>query len=99
MSVFLRFADLKSRGVVGNWMTLKRWIDRENFPPVSSLARTQEPGMKRKLLNGSPVAQVGGLKNGETSHDRAPRNLFRFSGAICPSRRAEACRASHRQAS
>jgi hypothetical protein len=33
MSVFLRFADLKARGVVGNWMTLKRWIDRENFPP------------------------------------------------------------------
>ena len=50
-------------------------------------------------LNGSPVAQVGGLKNGETSHDRAPRNLFRYCSAICPGRRAEARQASHHPAS
>jgi len=31
--VFLRFADLKARGILGNWMTLRRWIEREGFPP------------------------------------------------------------------
>ena len=31
--VLLRFADLKAMGIVSNWMTLKRWIEKENFPP------------------------------------------------------------------
>ena len=30
---FLRFADLKERGVVRNWTTLLRLIDQERFPP------------------------------------------------------------------
>ena len=29
----LRFADLKERGVVSNWVTLRNWIEREGFPP------------------------------------------------------------------
>jgi predicted DNA-binding transcriptional regulator AlpA len=29
----LRFRDLKSRGVVDNWVTLNSWIDNEGFPP------------------------------------------------------------------
>jgi len=29
----LRFSDLKARGIVGNWVTLLRWIEREGFPP------------------------------------------------------------------
>lgn len=33
MTRLLRFADLKERGVVSNWVTLRRWIDREGFPP------------------------------------------------------------------
>ncbi len=32
MTVFLRFPDLKARGIVNNWMTLRRWIEREGFP-------------------------------------------------------------------
>ena len=28
----LRFADLKARGIVGNWPTLLRWIAAEGFP-------------------------------------------------------------------
>ena len=99
MSVFLRFADLKARGVVGNWMTLKRWIDRENFPPGIKLGPNTRAWDEAEVAAWLAVAQVGGLKNGETSHDRAPRNLFRFSGAICPSRRAEARQASHHPAS
>ena len=28
----LRFADLKARGIVNNWVTLRGWIEREGFP-------------------------------------------------------------------
>jgi hypothetical protein len=30
--VYLRFSDLKARGIVRNWPTLKRWMETENFP-------------------------------------------------------------------
>jgi predicted DNA-binding transcriptional regulator AlpA len=33
MTVLLRFSDLKRRGIVRNWPTLKLWIEREGFPP------------------------------------------------------------------
>jgi predicted DNA-binding transcriptional regulator AlpA len=33
MSTLLRFADLKRRGIVRNWPTLRAWIEREGFPP------------------------------------------------------------------
>jgi predicted DNA-binding transcriptional regulator AlpA len=36
---YLRFADLKARGIVNNWPTLKRWIEREGFPPGIKLGR------------------------------------------------------------
>jgi predicted DNA-binding transcriptional regulator AlpA len=29
----LRFSDLKDRKIVTNHVTLKRWIEREDFPP------------------------------------------------------------------
>ena len=29
----LRFRDLKARGVVMNWVTLRNWIEHEGFPP------------------------------------------------------------------
>jgi hypothetical protein len=29
----LRFSDLKERNIVNNWVTLRNWIDNENFPP------------------------------------------------------------------
>jgi hypothetical protein len=38
MTVLLRFADLQSRGVVANWPTLRRWVEREGFPPGKRLA-------------------------------------------------------------
>jgi predicted DNA-binding transcriptional regulator AlpA len=28
----LRFADIKARGIVKNWVTLRNWIEREGFP-------------------------------------------------------------------
>jgi hypothetical protein len=33
MTVLLRFADLKARGIVSNWVSLRLWIEREGFPP------------------------------------------------------------------
>ena len=29
----LRFSDLKQRNIVRNWPTLKRWIEKLDFPP------------------------------------------------------------------
>ena len=33
----LRFSDLKQRGIINNWPCLKRWIEREGFPPEIKL--------------------------------------------------------------
>jgi predicted DNA-binding transcriptional regulator AlpA len=33
MSTFLRFRDLKARGIVDNRTTLQRWIQQQQFPP------------------------------------------------------------------
>jgi len=30
--IFLRFRDLKARGIVNNWPTLKRWVAVLGFP-------------------------------------------------------------------
>ena len=30
---YLRFADLKARGIVNNRVTLKNWITKHGFPP------------------------------------------------------------------
>ena len=36
--VMLRFNDLKARGIVKNWPTLLRWIQKEGFPAGIKLA-------------------------------------------------------------
>ena len=33
MTIWLRFRDLKARGIVGTWPTFKRRIERDGFPP------------------------------------------------------------------
>jgi len=38
---YLRFADLKRIGVVGNWVTLKRWIEKEGFLPGIKVGNTR----------------------------------------------------------
>jgi predicted DNA-binding transcriptional regulator AlpA len=34
---FLRFAELKERGIVTNWVTLGNWIAKQGFPPGRKL--------------------------------------------------------------
>jgi len=34
---YWRFKDLKEAGIVGNWVTLARWIRRGYFPPPIKL--------------------------------------------------------------
>ena len=33
----LRFSDLRARGLVSNWVTLRRWIQHQGFPPGRKL--------------------------------------------------------------
>jgi predicted DNA-binding transcriptional regulator AlpA len=33
MTIQLRFAELKTRGIVRNWVTLRDWVERRGFPP------------------------------------------------------------------
>ena len=37
MTNYLRFSDLKARGIVGNRMTLARWIQSQGFPAAIKL--------------------------------------------------------------
>ena len=32
MTDYLRFEDLKQRGIVKHWLTLRRWIKHAGFP-------------------------------------------------------------------
>ena len=57
--LYLRFRDLKARGIVGNWMTLKRWIEKENFPSGVKLgpnSRAWTETEVNKWLAGRPQA-------------------------------------------
>jgi predicted DNA-binding transcriptional regulator AlpA len=38
---YLRFADLKLMGIVNNWPTLARWIEKEGFPPGIKIGNTR----------------------------------------------------------
>jgi hypothetical protein len=33
MKTYLRFADLRDRGIIASWPMLKRRVDRDGFPP------------------------------------------------------------------
>jgi hypothetical protein len=38
---FYRFSDLKTLGFVGNWNTLKGWIENFNCPPGTLIGHTR----------------------------------------------------------
>jgi hypothetical protein len=59
----LRFADLKARGVVSNWVTLARWIEREGFPPGKRLGPNTRAWRDDEIeawLETRPAAAVNG---------------------------------------
>jgi hypothetical protein len=41
LPVQLRFNDLKSRGIVTNWVTLRHWINKRGFPPGRRVGNTR----------------------------------------------------------
>ena len=36
---YLRFKDLQERNIISNWMTLKRRVENDGFPPGDYLGR------------------------------------------------------------
>jgi hypothetical protein len=37
----LRFCDLKARGIVRNWVTLRHWVNKRGFPPGRRVGNTR----------------------------------------------------------
>ena len=57
----LRFADLKARGIVHNWPTLLRWIEREGFPPGKQLGPNSRAWFDSEVaewLDSRPTAHI-----------------------------------------
>jgi predicted DNA-binding transcriptional regulator AlpA len=59
MTILLRFSDLKERGIVRNWPTLSRWIERDGFPPGRKLSANTRAWSEEEVeawLNSRPTA-------------------------------------------
>ena len=67
----LRFSDLKDRKIVTNHVTLKRWIEREDFPPGRMLGPNTRVWRDSEIdawLNSRPTDNTllrGAAKRGE----------------------------------
>jgi hypothetical protein len=64
----LRFVDLKRRGIVSNWTTLARWIERENFPVGFQLAAHTRAWFEsdvERWLTSRPAAKGGERRGGD----------------------------------
>jgi predicted DNA-binding transcriptional regulator AlpA len=48
--MFLRFADLKERGIVKNWTTLKRWQETEGFPASVKLGPNSTAFLESEVM-------------------------------------------------
>jgi predicted DNA-binding transcriptional regulator AlpA len=62
----LRFADLKGFGIVHNWPTLLRWIEKNGFPPGRHIGQNTRAGTEAEVdewINSRPTAR----KNGEAA--------------------------------
>lgn len=72
----LRFRDLKDRKIVSNHMTLKRWIEREGFPPGCMLGPNTRAWTEDEIgnwLSNRPVGKAalrGFAKNPQTYRKR-----------------------------
>jgi hypothetical protein len=47
----LRFADLRTPGIVQNWPTLRRWIEFEGFPPGRKLGPNTRAWTDEEIAN------------------------------------------------
>ena len=50
LPVFLRFRDLKARGIVSNWVTLGRWIEEQSFPRGRLLSRNTRAWTEAEIM-------------------------------------------------
>jgi predicted DNA-binding transcriptional regulator AlpA len=64
MSKLLRFADLKARGIVKNWVTLKRWIAHEGFPAGIQLAANSRAWYEHDVEAWLASRRKGGERKG-----------------------------------
>jgi predicted DNA-binding transcriptional regulator AlpA len=62
---YLRFTDLKARGLVGNWQTLRRWVKREQFPPGRKIAAQTRVWTETEINDWIASRPTGGRKDGE----------------------------------
>jgi len=60
---YLRFADRKRMGIVTNWPTLLRWIEKEGFPAESRWA-TRAFGLRARWTLGSPLTALQRSRGG-----------------------------------
>lgn len=70
MTKLLRFSDLKQRGIVRNWPTLTRWIDRDGFPPGRKLSANTRAWTEDEIeawLASRPLASERALQIGRAS--------------------------------
>jgi predicted DNA-binding transcriptional regulator AlpA len=70
MAVYLRFRDLKARGIVSNWPTLQNRIQKFGFPRgrlIGPNARAWTEEEVEAWINSRPIAPKPGPKRRETA--------------------------------
>jgi hypothetical protein len=63
----LRFSDLKARGIVKNWVTLRSWINKRGFPPgrlLSPNCRVWDEASISEWVETRPIARTQPLRGG-----------------------------------
>jgi hypothetical protein len=71
---YLRFRDLKERGIVNNWPSLKHRIEKNGFPPgqlIGDNARAWREDEVQRWLDNRPSAPKPGPKPRRPAEDRA----------------------------
>ena len=57
--ILLRFSDLRARGIVTTWPTLRLWIESQGFPPGRKLGPNTRAWTEQEItewLAGRPIA-------------------------------------------
>jgi predicted DNA-binding transcriptional regulator AlpA len=64
----LRFRDLKARGIVGNHPTLKRWVERQGFPPGRMLGPNTRAWLESEVEAWLASRPIKNTERGERAH-------------------------------